>query len=549
MTLFRLSTLTLSISLIVSGCGGSSNEQSSTTTTPVYPTTTNLTGVVADGLIKGATVCLDKNNNLMCDSDEPQSITNDNGEYVLKGISNSDSLNYPVIAVVPKGAIDQDTPNTPISTAYTLTTPIGKNSFISPLTTLVATEMYNNPQLHAEEAAENVNSTLVLNIQPASLFSNYMVFSESNAELHTQAKELLTEYLKFSTAIKNLPNYTSNDLKIAHNLAIAKVLRNSQQKLLDNPNQLVLNSELELARKMYSNIAFIDLFKEDQHIHQLITRTDNCTTQATTCLPYSNSLITSNIASNQSVHESYRSDTQATTEIPNATLLADTKSLTDEGWISKNPTSSVFNLSYREIDVSGLPVKTALLFEKYPTSKIATISIDNSTFNTGAKIFLNQARTSEFEYRLIDTQPFDNGFTPSVVLNAKQIAYPTVSNFMGDCVERYCYLYTHTTATETRLIFGKLLSNGYLEVLSENAQNAADSTITTKGVWTLQIVKGQNILFFSLDNSINTFAPDTFFLTEYNNSVVRGTIRPSNTLVERYLLNQTAFDSFKAALQ
>lgn len=552
MTLFRLSTLTLSISLIISGCGSSSNEQSNTPATPVYPTTTNLTGIVADGLIKGAIVCLDKNNNLMCDDDEPQSTTNDQGEYTLKEISNSDSLNYPVIALVPKGAIDQDTPNTPISTAYTLTAPIGKNSFISPLTTLVATEMYNNPQLHAEEAAENINSTLGLNIQPSSLFSNYMISSALNIALHTKAKELLTEYINFSAAIKNLPNYTNNDLKFAHHLAVAKVLRNPEQKRLDNPNQLVSSTELELARKMYGNIAFIDLFKDDQHIHQLLARTDNCTTQTNPCPPYSNSLITNNIASNQSFYEAYRTDTKVTTEIPNTTLLTDIKTLTDNGWSSNTASTNTlfkFNMSYREIDVSGLPVKTTLLFEKYPTSKIATSNIDNSTFNTGAKILLNKARTSEIDYQLMDTQPFDSNFTPSVVLDVKQIAYPTISNFMSDCVQRYCYLFTHTTATDTRLIFGKLLSDGALEILSENAQNAADSTITTKGTWKLQIVKGQNILTFNFDVSINAFVPDTLFFTEYNNSVVRGVIRPSNTLVERYLLNQTAFESFKAALQ
>ena len=550
MTLFRLSTLTLSISLILSGCGSSSNDQSSTTVAPVYPTTTSLTGVVADGLIKGATVCLDKNNNLMCDNSEPQSITNDKGEYTLKEISNNDSLNYLVIAVVPKGAIDQDAPNTPISTAYTLTAPIGKNSFISPLTTLVATEMFNNPQLHAEEAAENINSTLGLNIQPSSLFSNYMISSALNIALHTKAKELLTEYINFSAAIKSLPNYTNSDLKFAHHLAVAKVVRNPEQKRLDNPSQLVSNPELELARKMYNNIALFDLFKDNQYIHQLITRIDNCTSQTNVCPPYHSSLITQRSSASQNRYETYRTATQTTTEIPETTPLADLKTLADTGWVSNNTVkNTLFNNTIREIDVSGLPVKTTLLFEKYPTNKIATSNINNSTFNTGAKIFLNRARTSEIAYQLLDTQPLDGSFTPSVMVNIQQVAYPRVSNFISDCVQRYCHLFNQTTASETRLIFAKLLNDGTLDVLSENQQNSNDSTIAAKGTWNLQTVKGQNILTFNLHNSINVFVPNTLFLTEYNNMVVRGIITPSNTLVERYLLNQIAFDNFKAALQ
>ena len=61
--------------LLFLGCGGSSSTNtSSADTTSVTKTT--IKGKVADGYLENAKVCLDKNNNLACDEDEPFTYTN-----------------------------------------------------------------------------------------------------------------------------------------------------------------------------------------------------------------------------------------------------------------------------------------------------------------------------------------------------------------------------------------------------------------------------------------------------------------------------------------
>ena len=80
---------TLACLLFFAGCGvgtgadtNSSTETNSTSTTSSNSVTkTTTSGVVADGYIKGATVCIDLNDNNKCDSDEPTVITNNNGNY------------------------------------------------------------------------------------------------------------------------------------------------------------------------------------------------------------------------------------------------------------------------------------------------------------------------------------------------------------------------------------------------------------------------------------------------------------------------------------
>ncbi len=52
--------------LVAAGCGGGSD---STPATPVA-TTTNVSTTVVDGAIKNAVVCLDRNSNGKCDTDE-----------------------------------------------------------------------------------------------------------------------------------------------------------------------------------------------------------------------------------------------------------------------------------------------------------------------------------------------------------------------------------------------------------------------------------------------------------------------------------------------
>ena len=117
----------ISIALIAGGltaCGGGGGGGSSSTSAPA-PQTKTLQGVAIDGYISGATAFLDINYNGVLDEGEPSSITDHEGSYELSLTgSNSDCMDYaPIVVNVTIGAIDADSPNSPITKPYQLVFP------------------------------------------------------------------------------------------------------------------------------------------------------------------------------------------------------------------------------------------------------------------------------------------------------------------------------------------------------------------------------------------------------------------------------------------
>lgn len=103
-TIAKLSLLAVTGILTACGGGGSGSGSSSNEAAP-----STLSGKVVDGYIEGATVCLDINANLVCDSSEPSAQTLANGSYNLvipTGLSNYAQLH--IIAVIPTTAKDSD---------------------------------------------------------------------------------------------------------------------------------------------------------------------------------------------------------------------------------------------------------------------------------------------------------------------------------------------------------------------------------------------------------------------------------------------------------
>ncbi|MDO6687078.1 MULTISPECIES: hypothetical protein [unclassified Agarivorans] len=105
------------ITASLTGCGGSDSSPSGNTSI--------LSGKVIDGYISGATVFLDVNFNGELDENEPSAVTDENGEFdlLLNETLTECSLYVPTVTHVPVGAIDSDSPDTPITEAYTMISP------------------------------------------------------------------------------------------------------------------------------------------------------------------------------------------------------------------------------------------------------------------------------------------------------------------------------------------------------------------------------------------------------------------------------------------
>jgi hypothetical protein len=161
--------------LTLTACGGDSSS------TPATPQ--SLSGVVIDGPLQGATVCLDLNKNGSCDSGEPTSSTTDaSGAYTITGLTAEQvSSGAPLIAVIPATAVDTSTGAT-VGTAYTLQAPAGKPSVISPITNMVQAGIAQGLTQAQSEAAVAAQ----LQVNATNLYNNYVASSSGdNATLAT----------------------------------------------------------------------------------------------------------------------------------------------------------------------------------------------------------------------------------------------------------------------------------------------------------------------------------------------------------------------------
>jgi hypothetical protein len=141
----------LAMAALVTACGGGGSN------TGVTPSKTTFAGNVIDGYIEGATVCLDLNANLQCDSDEPKDTTKADGTYLLEvtGVALDKLKLAQLVTVVPDTAKDADDGGQTLKEArksgFSLMAPASAyvkadgdsvtGAVISPLTTLVSHEM------------------------------------------------------------------------------------------------------------------------------------------------------------------------------------------------------------------------------------------------------------------------------------------------------------------------------------------------------------------------------------------------------------------------
>jgi hypothetical protein len=140
---------TSALTLVVAGCGGSSDSPADATAT--------ISGIAADGPLQGATACYDLNDNGACDSGEPTSVpTAADGGYSID-VGGAEAGRHAVVVMVPATAVDQTT-GAAIGAPITLVAPAtgtggSQRVFVSPLTTMVADQMKATGATAADAAA------------------------------------------------------------------------------------------------------------------------------------------------------------------------------------------------------------------------------------------------------------------------------------------------------------------------------------------------------------------------------------------------------------
>ncbi len=222
-------TLALGVAtLLFTGCGGGSSDTDT-------QTTTSIDGKVADGYLNNAKVCLDKNENGKCDTDEPNTLSI-NGNYQLKNVTTADIGKYPILVEVTTNTIDLDDGNA-IVNGYTLTAPKDSTSFISPITTLLKNEIDKCPVLTTEEATSKVATKLNLTSNDTKLLTDYVANNSDteSSKLHEVAKVVATLQGALEQKITQNGTTITNDNKKA---VVNQILNNIYTDIHNTSTQI-----------------------------------------------------------------------------------------------------------------------------------------------------------------------------------------------------------------------------------------------------------------------------------------------------------------------
>lgn len=187
-----LPALFATTALMVYGCGGGGSDSSSPPPPPPPAPTTSLSGVVLDGVLAGAQVCIDLNDNRACDVAEPTATTDTAGAYTLTGVPEAEAGQRVLIAEAIAGTtIDADAGV--VAEAFTLVAPAGKGAVISPFTTLLQSELDSGRAPNLRQAEENVLSNMVGtagDVGGLTPYSNYLPVDGEAAALATKRAKM-----------------------------------------------------------------------------------------------------------------------------------------------------------------------------------------------------------------------------------------------------------------------------------------------------------------------------------------------------------------------
>lgn len=204
--------------VILNGCGGDSS--------------LSLSGKVIDGYIAGATVCLDVNNNYTCDSGDPSTESEPDGSYSLDYSGSLDGL-Y-ILAEVGEDATDQDLnvcQDNHVQDSYMLIAPAERSSVITPMTTLVSTEMLKTGK-SIDDATQEIQEVYQLSIDPL----DYDFKKSQDEDVAEIAKKYVAAIAVVNSALNTSIDVVNTDLSDGEVMmgAILKARENLLPDLIDS---------------------------------------------------------------------------------------------------------------------------------------------------------------------------------------------------------------------------------------------------------------------------------------------------------------------------
>lgn len=172
--------------LMIAGCGGGDST----------PSSMDIRGVAIDGYLKNISVCVDRNDDGVCNEAEARTLSGSGGFYYISGMS-YDSNKALIAEVLPGITVDEDNLDRYVLDADYSGEPIrfmsayGKQNIITPITTLVYSQMRDG-NLTLDEAEKSVAELLGISIND--LYIDYI--AKGDERLRAKALNIATLLLK-----------------------------------------------------------------------------------------------------------------------------------------------------------------------------------------------------------------------------------------------------------------------------------------------------------------------------------------------------------------
>ena len=543
-------------------------------------------GKVADGYLVGATVCLDTNANMKCDTSEPAATTTAGGAFTLVVPNGVDASAYSIVVQVSETTVDEDT-GAAVGKPFVLSAPAGESDFISPITTVVHGMLQLNPALTLDDAVAQVKLRIGAS-SDVNLFEDYVAGEDA------------------STAV-------ADDYERLHRIAqvAAKTLAANQEVIMQAASTqgvdttesgaallaLVTN---EAIGGLESAAAAVDETGDAFNVNAVTVQTADVTDLALQVQQAeavaSTTKITIQSLMSQGAYWLWASTNGGEPEYEHGFVKAgaeanrvdeswsyydsgswvageagdDTYHLTASGWVPSADMGANYSVSYEidgsatfdlddtdfslkftaaELDVSGKPIKDYLGYETH--TLVADSIAGNPLFSTGAKIYQVNFIVANDTYTLPSWHDCD----------------PT-AEYNGDCNVAWGALQGGPAHNFTELLYPAgsppvgnwfgVGSNFDIRLVVGGGVHITDSidpqnpVVTfTPGAWQYRTVHGQQIIMITLPDRFTSrlWDPGQQILAVRDGYVRRGTFTPAGTpeTFGEINFNQKAFEDIQGA--
>lgn len=548
-----------------------------------------VSGKAADGYLNGATVCLDTNGNMKCDTGEPSATTGAGGAFTLTIPEGVNAAAHATVVEVSASTIDEDT-STAVGSPYVLSAPAGQSDFISPLTTAVHGILERNPSLTLDEAAAQVKLSIGATAD-VSLFEDYVAAKQDETNANAEAYERLHRVAQVSAKV------LAENHEAIMSAATAQGIDSTQS--YDALITLIVGqvlSELETAAQTVDSagdsfdLTAVNITPPDfTDLAQQIETAEDVASAAKISIEslmdqgvwwmyaedgeyeYGKLEAAAEAGKLQEQWFGYNSEISAWEELTGETDAS--AILGAQGWQEVADTAANYTATYQtdgsgslamtgvdfglkftaaEVDVSGKPIKAYL---GYATHQPFAAAIDGSPlFSTGAKIYQvnfivttdTYTMSSWFDCAAEHADPQGNcniafGYASNTVFRpAKsfgELIYPASPQSAGNW-------FSVGTGIEIRVV-----QNGVLEITD---RNAAEGSQISQGSWEYKTVHGQQLMMLKLPEKFSTRLWDRGqqFLVVNEGYVRRGVFLRAGTpeTVGEIQFNETALLDIKDRL-